>query len=137
MHLFRGGLVFKAQRRLYHSNSGLECNEEEEEVPRQSGEAHASNDHTLAGPFWEGYRESRWCSRDTFPESYITKYTSIRRQSVFPASVETQLDFATMNLQGRLTFDDALLVWSAPSLSIRYRAKREHLERLERLYGLI
>jgi len=28
---------------------------------------------------WEGCRESRRCSRDTYPESYITKYTSIRR----------------------------------------------------------
>ena len=28
---------------------------------------------------WEGCRESRRYSRDTFPESYITKYTSIRR----------------------------------------------------------
>ena len=27
---------------------------------------------------WEGYRESRRCSRDTYPESYITEYTSIR-----------------------------------------------------------
>jgi len=26
------------------------------------------------------YRESRRCSRDTYPEAYITKYTSIRRQ---------------------------------------------------------
>ena len=25
----------------------------------------------------QGYHESRRCSRDTFPESYITKYTSI------------------------------------------------------------
>ena len=33
----------------------------------------------FAGPLWEGYRESRRCSRDTYPESYITKYTSIRR----------------------------------------------------------
>ena len=30
---------------------------------------------------WGGYHESRRCSRDTFPESYITKYTSIRRSS--------------------------------------------------------
>ena len=29
---------------------------------------------------WEGCRESRRCSRDTYPESYITKYTSIRRE---------------------------------------------------------
>jgi len=27
----------------------------------------------------EGYHESRICSRDSYPESYITKYTSIRR----------------------------------------------------------
>ena len=25
---------------------------------------------------WEGYYESRICSRDTYPESCITKYTS-------------------------------------------------------------
>jgi len=24
-------------------------------------------------PLWEGYHESRRCSRDTYPESYITK----------------------------------------------------------------
>jgi len=29
----------------------------------------------------EGYHESRRCSRDTYPESYITKYTSIRRET--------------------------------------------------------
>ena len=28
---------------------------------------------------WEGYHKGRRCSRDTHPESYITKYTSIRR----------------------------------------------------------
>jgi len=27
---------------------------------------------------WEGYRESRRCSRETYPESLITKNTSIR-----------------------------------------------------------
>ena len=42
-------------------------------------EAHASREHTLAGPLWEGYHESRRCSRDTYSESYITKYTHIRR----------------------------------------------------------
>ena len=29
---------------------------------------------------WAGYHESRRCSRDTYPESYITKHTSIRRE---------------------------------------------------------
>ena len=42
-------------------------------------EAHASRDHTLVGPLWEGYHESRRCSRDTCPESYITKHNSTRR----------------------------------------------------------
>ena len=28
---------------------------------------------------WEGCHESRRCSRDTYPESYITEYTSTRR----------------------------------------------------------
>ena len=37
-------------------------------------------DHTLVAPFWEGHHESRRCSRDTYPDSYITKYTSIRRK---------------------------------------------------------
>jgi len=47
---------------------------------RNGFEAHASRDHTLVGPLWEGYHESKTCSRDTYPESYVTKYTSIRRQ---------------------------------------------------------
>ena len=33
----------------------------------------------LAFRRWEECRESRRCSRDTDPESYITKYTSVRR----------------------------------------------------------
>ena len=28
------------------------------------------------GSLWEEYHESRICSRDTYPESYITKYTT-------------------------------------------------------------
>ena len=28
---------------------------------------------------WERYHNSRRCSRGTYPESYITKYTSVRR----------------------------------------------------------
>ena len=31
---------------------------------------------------WEGYLDSRICSRDTYPESYIPKFTSIRRLEV-------------------------------------------------------
>ena len=38
-------------------------------------------DSGLVGLLWEGCRESRRCSRDTYPESYIAKYTSIRREN--------------------------------------------------------
>jgi len=31
--------------------------------------------------YWEGCRERRRCSRVTYSESYITKYTSVRRKS--------------------------------------------------------
>ena len=31
---------------------------------------------------WEGYHESGRCLRDTYPESYITTFTSIRRQTI-------------------------------------------------------
>ena len=47
--------------------------------PRYREQAHASRDNTLAGPLWEGCREGRRYSRDTYLESYITKYTSIQR----------------------------------------------------------
>ena len=40
-------------------------------------EAHASRDHTLVGTLREGFRESRRCSRDIYPESYITKYNRL------------------------------------------------------------
>jgi len=30
---------------------------------------------------WEGFRESRRCSRDTYPESYITEYTSVYEEN--------------------------------------------------------
>ena len=33
----------------------------------------------FSGPLRGGYRESRRCSRVTYPESYITDYTSVRR----------------------------------------------------------
>ena len=36
----------------------------------------------------EEYHESRKCSRDTFPESYITMYTSIRMKTSVDISVK-------------------------------------------------
>ena len=103
---FRGGLVFQAHRLLYHSTLGLrvikkkrsslkwfpECSAKTGvclELPYRWGlEAHASRDHTLAGPLWEGCRESRRCSRDTYPESYITEYTLVyeEKNGVCPAT---------------------------------------------------
>ena len=46
-----------------------------------STDFHSSRDHTLAGPLWEGFRESRRCSRDTYPESYITEFTLVYENS--------------------------------------------------------
>ena len=37
---------------------------------------------------WEGYRESRRRSRDTYPESYITWYTSITKTVVLGFTVQ-------------------------------------------------
>ena len=37
---------------------------------------------------WEGFHERRRCSRDTHPESYITKYTSIRRLGFMGLTVQ-------------------------------------------------
>ena len=50
------------------------------ELPYRLGlKAHASRDHALAEPLWEGCRENNRCSRHTYTESYISKYTSIPR----------------------------------------------------------
>ena len=43
--------------------------------------------HTLMGPPWEVYHEGRRCSRGTYPESYATKNTSIRRQTTMAPTV--------------------------------------------------
>jgi hypothetical protein len=34
-------------------------------------------ERALTGPLWEGFRSSTSCSRDTYPESYITEYILI------------------------------------------------------------
>ena len=38
-------------------------------------------DHTLAGLLWEGFRESRRCSRDNYPESYIAEHVLIYEEN--------------------------------------------------------
>ena len=37
-----------------------------------------------------GCHESRRCSRDTYPESHITKYTSIRKKTKGTASIPAE-----------------------------------------------
>ena len=44
--------------------------------------------HTHVGPLWKGYHESTKCSRNTYPESHITKYTSIRRLGLGDLEIE-------------------------------------------------
>ena len=45
--------------------------------------SHKMRGLTASDRFWERYNENR-CSRDTYPESYITKYTLIRIQMDSP-----------------------------------------------------
>ena len=51
--------------------------------------AHGHFGHSKrVGPLWEGHRESRTCARDTYPKSYITEFTLIRRKtSRLPPSI--------------------------------------------------
>jgi hypothetical protein len=44
---------------------------------------------------WEGFRESRRCSRDTYPESYITKYTQHTKRKYFKVfAIASEADLA-------------------------------------------
>ena len=47
----------------------------------------------------EGCRENTLCSRDTYPESYITKYTSIRRWYSLPLRVLLEEGVAPKHLK--------------------------------------
>ena len=49
------------------------------ETRNPNPEARNPKHEIIDSGLWEGCRESRRCSRDTCPESYITKYTSVRR----------------------------------------------------------
>ena len=49
--------------------------------------------------FWEGYRESRRCSRDTYSESYITKYTSIRTKATFQKVDVREVTFGNVQVK--------------------------------------
>ena len=40
------------------------------------------NDRLSVGWLWEGYRESRRSSRDTYPESYISEYTLVYEDNI-------------------------------------------------------
>ena len=39
------------------------------------------------GPLWEGHHGSRRCSRDTYPESYIAKYTRYEEHEKFRVGI--------------------------------------------------
>ena len=41
---------------------------------------------------WEGYHESRICAVDTSPESYITQYTGIRRNTLLASGIDAILN---------------------------------------------
>jgi len=75
-----GRLKFTVRRHKFNNDSLSDLDDVVGEVLMLSDRL---RDHTLVGPLWEGYHESRRCSRDTYPESYITKYSSMRRQNVY------------------------------------------------------
>ena len=58
-------------------NAGVCCSTD---VHWNAAAVHPYGRRSHGDKLWEGYRESRRCSRDTYPESYITKYTSTRRK---------------------------------------------------------
>jgi len=79
--------------------------------PRISSRRVAGGDRLRAGwlnEFWEGCRESRRCSRDTYPDSYITKYTSIRRVNPNVYSIESRLIM-------RVRYDSHIRSWWVPA----------------------
>ena len=61
-------------------------------------EAGGSNFRRLIDSGWEGYHDSRRCSRDTYPESYITKYTSIRRLMTLALKMKSQVWILALTL---------------------------------------
>ena len=91
----------------------------------------------------EGYHESRRCSRDTYPESYITKYTSIRREhkvfnkdvSVPHTTIARFQAAAVLNRDGQKTVTrfSETLIREATSARIRcWNSLRKHHD-LDRL----
>jgi len=81
---------------------------------------------------WEGCHESRRCSRDTYPESYITKYTGIRRiQSTSGCGNPLSTDFHAIwsrsvipmvarSVQGYLAHSEVPLERGTPVIPIFY-----------------
>ena len=59
--------------KISYSTEWIRQPDESELRLENAGASYASRDHILVGPLWEVYHESRRCSRDTYPESYITK----------------------------------------------------------------
>jgi len=72
----------------------MNLDQDSEQTLQYEEDFNALIDSGLVGStaFWEGYRESRRCSRDSYPESYITKYTIVRRLIRIPAGAELGRD---------------------------------------------
>ena len=72
----------------------------------------------------EGYRESRRCSRDTHPESCITKYTSIRRSEMCDLSTRGWEFRNVKRFRGGLVFKaHRRLYHSTPGLRVIKKKK--------------
>ena len=53
-----------------------------EVIPKVYLNVTAMREYDFLSVCWEGFRESRRCSGDTYPESYITEYTSCTKNIV-------------------------------------------------------
>ena len=50
-----------------------------------------SNREQLTGPLWEGFRESRRCSRETYLELHIPEYTQFTKMKDFYLEVQARI----------------------------------------------
>jgi len=75
------GREFAVERLRLRESGALQVSHKQLQSPFHTKKRKGDSDSHQVSWFrvWEGCRESRRCSRNTYPESYITQYTSIRR----------------------------------------------------------
>jgi len=121
---FRGGLVCKVHRLCISLNSRLESNKEEEEEPQLRQHFQPPDlrvgliDSGLVGWARGRSHETRRCRGVTYPESYITKYTTytqIRELEVLGGGADSRRapsPSGAVAIRSRSTLTPIEKVWS-------------------------